>query len=189
MTQNLSTTAYGSCLHKMAATPDLSEEDVILKTQEAIHNDPFAMELAFRLAIADLSHLLGESFRATYRSYGTDRNTAGQAWIDLTTICMGDKILGRGRPDSIVSHPVLDEFPALRDIRSARKDHDIVQVARRFQAAYETMNTFDPHKPHKQGISTFDRKLERISEPEPLWVVLAGLKRLLVKSPIEPIPQ
>jgi hypothetical protein len=183
---NLSTTSYGSCLQKMAHLPaDFSEEHVVQQKVAAIHNDPFAMELAFRLAIADLSHLLGESFRASYSNYGGESNSAGEAWIHLTIICVEDKILGQGRTDSIVSHPLLGEVPALRDISAARKDQRIVQVARRFQAAYETMNTFDTRKPHDRGISSFDRKLERISEPEPLWIVLAGLKRVLVKSPIE----
>jgi hypothetical protein len=183
---NLSTTSYGSCLQKLAHTPaTFSEEHVVQQKLAAIHNDPFAMELAFRLAIADLSHLLGESFRATYSSYGGESNAAGEAWIHLTIICLEDKILGQGRTDSIVSHPLLDEVPALRNIPAARRDQDIVQVARRLQAAYETMNRFDPQKPHNQSVSSFDRKLERISEPESLWIILAGLKRLLVKSPVE----
>jgi len=182
---NLSTTSYGSCLQKMAHPPaDFSEEHVVQQKLAAIHDDPFAMELAFRLAIADLSHLLGESFRATYSNYGGEP-TAGEAWIHLTIICLEDKLLGQGRPDSIASHPMLNELPALRNIPAARRDQDIVQVARLFQAAYETMNTFDTQKPHDRGISSFDRKLERIAEPEPLWIVLAGLKRLLVESPVE----
>jgi hypothetical protein len=161
-----------------------SEEHVVQEKLTAIHNDPFATELAFRLAIADLSRIIGQSFQSSYMSYRADVNTAGEAWIHLTIICLEDKILGHGQPGSIVGHPMLDSFPALRNVPAARRDQDIVQVARRFQAAYDTMNTFDPRKPHNRGVPSFDRKLERISKPEPLWIVLAGFKRLVLESPL-----
>jgi hypothetical protein len=182
---NLSTTSYGSCLQKLAHVPSgFSEEHVVQEKLAAIHNDPFAMELAFRLAIADLSRIIGRSFQSSYTSYRADVNTAGEAWIHLTIICLEDKILGQGRPGSIVGHPMLDSIPALQNIPAARMDNDIVQVARRFQAAYDTMNTFDARRPHNRGVSMFERYVERISEPEPLWIVLAGFKRLVLESPL-----
>lgn len=179
---NLFTTPYASCLKRLAHTPDsFSGEQVVRAKLTAINSDPFAMELAKRLAIADTSRQIGLSFRGCYQSYGADL-IAGMAWVQITIICLEDKILGQGRHGSIVAHPVLDEFPKLHDIPAARKNDDVVQVARRFQAAYETMKRFEPKGPHNRGVSSFDRHLARISEPEPLWVVLAGLSRLLIKS-------
>jgi hypothetical protein len=67
---NLLSTSYGSCLQKLKHTSaDFSATHVVWEKLVAIHDDPFAMELAFRLAIADLSYLLGESFQGCYRGY------------------------------------------------------------------------------------------------------------------------
>jgi hypothetical protein len=176
---------YATCLKRLARKKTaLTGDQVIQKKLAAIHDDPFAMELAKRLAIADTSRLIGDSFAGCYRSYGADL-IAGMAWVQLTIICLEDKLFGKGRPGSILHHPMLNDFPRLRDIDAARQDDDIFQTARRFQAAYESLNSFDAHKLLNRGVSTFNRQFATISDPEPLWIVIAGLKRLLIDSSIE----
>ncbi len=140
-----------------------------------MHEDPYARELARRLAIAEISFIMRQSFYGFYKRYATD---AGEFWVHLTILCLEDKTFGCGFPGSIVCHPVLENFPALRDIRTARRDAILVTVAKRFQAAFGTMNRFHATRP-QGGISSFDRLLQRIDEPEDLWIVIAGLSRKL----------
>ena len=134
------------------------------------------MELAKRLAVAEISFLTGQLFSRCYKRYAADAADIGEFWVQLTIICLEDKTFGRGLPGSIVCHPVLEQFPALRDISKARRDILIVTFAERFQAAFGTMSGFQPTRP-QGGVSSFCRLLGRIDEPEDLWVVIATLSR------------
>lgn len=150
---------------------------------EAFRKDTFALELATRLAIASTCRILGESFRSCYKAYGTvsiAKNDYNK-WVHLTIVCLEDRTFGKGYPGSIMVHPVLDSFPALRNVERARTNSDIIGLARSFQAAFCTMNNFDASKPRSQGISYFDQRLAGISEPDDVWVVLAGLDELVSK--------
>jgi hypothetical protein len=101
----------------------------------------------------------------------------------VVMIAMEDKVYGQGRPGSIINHPVLDSFPALRDIAKNRRDRLVGPTARRMEAAFRTLTNFDPKKPPTQGVSSFDRVLGGIDEAEDLWVVMAGLNlRLQIEA-------
>jgi hypothetical protein len=79
---------------------------------------------------------------------------------------------------------MLAYLPELRGT-TARKDLPIIGTAKHFQAAYDTLSSFDPCKPRDQGISSFQRHLARIDDPDDLWIILAGLKTLTAKSPFD----
>lgn len=162
-----------------AAEAPKSEEEIANAKLEAAEQDPFAMELAFRLSIADVSQCLGVSFHNCYKMYSRETNDVGWPWIFLATICLEDKTFGKDRPGSILNHPILAKAPSLRQITESRKDQEVVEVAKRFQAAYATLQGFDGRKARSTGIQSFDRHLGRICEPEDLWVVVAGLNRLV----------
>jgi len=150
----------------------LTREEVGLEKMAALRKDPFAMELAHRLASAWISLFMDSSFTFCYEApTGARKPELGAMWIGLTIICLEDKTFGQGRSDSIFNHPILHECPELRNMALERNGFLWTQ-AKRFQAAYETMTKFDPQKPHG-GISSFNNRLRQIDEPEALWIVLA----------------
>ena len=181
----IATSSYCSTMRRIerSAERPKTEEEVANAKLAAAEQDPFAMELAFRLSIADVSQCLGVSFHNCYKMYSRESNDVGWPWIFLVTICLEDKTFGKDRPRSILNHPILAKAPALRQITQSRKDQEIVEVAKRFQAAYTTLQGFDGRKPRSTGIQSFDRHLGLIAEPEDLWIVLGGLHRLVMDTP------
>lgn len=182
---NISSSSFCRLLQKCEVAGDAETmEEVVAAKCEAIRSDPFAMELALRLAVADTSYALGQSFRSCYKLCSEQPDAIGDLWIALTTVCLEDKVFGKGRPGTIMNHPMLDAYPMLRDLDKGRGDFFTRTLAKRFQAAFETMNAFDKKHSRSRGISSFDSHLGNIEEPDDLWVVLAGLDRLVPKSPL-----
>jgi hypothetical protein len=186
-TSTLSSSCYCTWLRNGGPSDWVETEEEISKEKfEMLRSDTFAMELAFRLAVADISQILCESFGSCYgRLASNDTDGVGVFWICLTLVCLEDKTYGEGRRSSILYHPVVDEYPALKDIGKLRGDADTVVTAKRFHAAFETMNGFNASKARNQGVSSFGRHLGGISDPDDLWVVLAGFNRLVPKSSLQ----
>ena len=182
---NASSHPYRSWLESVsAAAAKQSPEEIAEKKIAAAYRDPFAAELALRLAVAETSLMLGDSFQSSYKRFCSDTNEVGSKWISLVIVVLEDKAFGDGGPTTIFRHPVVNEFPALRNTAQARTNRFTVAVARRFQAAFDSMNIFEPGKPRNRGISTFERHLRRIQEPQDLWIVVANLNGLFPKSPL-----
>jgi hypothetical protein len=165
--------------------PPHSKEQIARQKMQAALKDPFVKELAYRFAIADLSLILRESFQTCYERYRYDAKDIGWAWVILATVCLEHKTLGQDRPGSILDHPILAEVPELRDLPRHRANDELAGVAIRFQTAYETMRQVGIGKPITTGSTSFNRLLKRTSEPEDLWIVLAGLKRVVFDSAVE----
>jgi len=150
--------------------------DVSLEKMKQAKADPFAMELAQRMALAHVQLAMGDSFTSLYQRYrGLE---IGDLWFTLVIVALEDKKYGRGNPESIKHHPVLNAFPALQDIDKLRQSDYIVRLAIRFQTAYETMEKFTPTKP-TTGHSRFDTRKTKIDRPTDLWVVLAKLQIII----------
>jgi hypothetical protein len=161
------------------------EQTTLEKLRQA-QEDPFAAELAKRLAIAALTIPMGEPFDRLYEKYG--EYGTGNLWQTLTIICIEDKKFGQGLPDSILAHPLLERVPQLRNIDAGRRDNDTVALARRFQAAYATMEGLSTDKPDA-GINSFTKSLSAIDAPESLWIVLAGLHQILQAKSLQNPPK
>ena len=123
----------------------LTGEQIAKQKMAATRQDSNAMELANRLCIAALSIHLRISFPYCYRTFAD--MSVGDLWIVLTIVYLEDKTFGKGRPGSIFAHPFLNDFPELRDTTAVRTDLYTVAVAKYFQAAFGTMDAFEPRKP------------------------------------------
>lgn len=183
---DMSCSSYCSWIQRPVSTAAVETQEQVAREKMAVaRKDPFAMELALRLAIADISLVGGESFQTCYRSFAASSFEVGDFWIILAMVCLEDKTFGQGCAGSILAHPMMEKFPEVREIAKARASKCISTVARRFQAAFDTMNAFDKRKARGAGVSSFNRLLGRIDQPEDLWIVIAALKGLAVRSPIK----
>jgi hypothetical protein len=158
--------------------PGVDRHQLVLGKLEAFRSDPFAVELANRFAIAFASGITDQSFSDLLSGGVWEYRTSADAfdtysvWVHLALLCMADRLYREGKPNTTKCHPVVSE---LRDIEMSRQDHFIVETATRFEAAYRTMENFDPAATVNQRVSSFDQLLQAVQRPNDLFVVLATL--------------